>query len=72
MENIIQSIIECDSLYGMICYICSLFFIYILVRFSLPWINKYLGKICNLISKYKDINIKACVDDVSIETELHK
>lgn len=72
MENIIESVVECDSLYGMVCVLCSFILFYAIIRFVLPYIYKIVCKICNALIKYKDIHAKANVKDVSFETELHR
>ncbi len=71
MGNIIESVVECESLYGMVCVLCSLVFFYAVIRFVLPYIYKSVCKICNTLVKYKDVYAKANVNDVSFETELH-
>ncbi len=72
MGNIIESVAECNSLYGMVCVIASLIFFYITIRFVLPYIYKIVCKMCNTLVKYKDVHTKANVKDVFFETELHR
>lgn len=72
MGNIIKSVVECASAYGMVCVLASLVFIYATIRFVLPYIYKIVYKLCNTLVKYKDVHAKANVKDVSIETELHR
>lgn len=72
MENIIKSVVECDSAYGMVCVLASLIFFYATIRFVMPYIYKIICKICNALVKYKDVHTKANVKDVSFETELHR
>ncbi len=72
MENIIKYVVECNSLYGMICVLAYLLFFYAVIRFVVTWLYKYLCKFCNTIVKYKDVHTKANVKDVSFETELHR
>lgn len=72
MENIIKSVVECNSLYGMVCVLCSFVFFYAIIRFVLPYIFKIVCKLCNTLVKYKDVHAKANVKDVSFETELHR
>ena len=72
MGNIIESVVECGSAYGMICVLASYIFFYATIRFVLPYIDKIMCKLCNTLVKYKDIHAKANVNDVSIETELHR
>ena len=72
MENIIKSVVECDSSYGMVCVLCSLILFYATIRFVLLYIYKIVCKICNTLVMYKDVHAKANVNDVSFETELHR
>ncbi len=72
MGNIIESVAECDSMYGMICIVISFAFFYATIRFVLPYIYKIVCKICNTLVKYNDVHAKANVKDVSFETELHR
>ena len=72
MGNIIKSVVECGSLYGMVCILATFVFFYATIRFVLPYIYKIVCKICNTLLKYKDIHAKACVKDASFETELHR
>lgn len=72
MGNIIENVVECNSLYGMICVLACLLFFYAVIRFMVTWLYKYLCKFCNTILKYKDVRTKANVKDVSFETELHR
>lgn len=72
MENIIESVVECSSLYGMICVLAIFIFFYAAIRFVLPYIFKIVCKLCNTLVKYKDVHTKANVKDVSFETELHR
>lgn len=72
MENIIESVVECESLYGMICVLASLIFFYAIIRFVLPYIYKIVCKLCDTLVKYKNVRAKTNVKDVSFETELHR
>lgn len=72
MGNIIENVVECGSLYGMICVLAGFIFFYATIRFVLPYIYKIVCKICNTLVKYKDVHAKANVNDVSFETELHR
>ena len=72
MGNIIESVVNCGSAYGMICVIACLVFFYLTIRFVLPYIYKTVCKLCNTLVKYKDVHAKASVKDVSIETDLHR
>lgn len=72
MENIIKNVVECDTLYGMVCVLACLLFFYAVIRFVLPYIYKIVYKLCNALVKYKDVHTKANVKGVSFETELHR
>ena len=72
MGNIIESVVECGSVYGIVCVIASFIFFYATIRFVSPYIYKIVCKICNTLVKYKDVHAKANVKDVSFETELHR
>lgn len=72
MGNIIESVVECGSVYGMVCVIASFIFFYTTIRFVSPYIYKIVCKICNTLVKYKDVHAKANVKDVSFETKLHR
>ena len=71
MGNIIKSVFECASAYGMICVLASLIFFYATIRFVSLYIYKIVCKMCNTLVKYKDVHSKANVKDVSFETELY-
>ena len=72
MGNIIESVVECGSAYGMVCVLGCLVFFYLTILFVLPYIYKIVCKLCNTLVKYKDVHAKASVKDVSIETDLHR
>lgn len=79
MENIIKYAVECSSAYEvaalaivLIGFVSLLVFAYKTIRFVLPFLQKGFFKFCNTMVKYKDIRTKASVNDVSIETELHR
>lgn len=72
MGNIIKSVVECGSAYGMVCVLGSFVFFYATICRVLPFIYRITCKICNTLVKYKDVNAKASVKDVSFETELHR
>ena len=72
MENIIESVVECGSTYGMVCILACFIFFYATIRFVLPYIYKIVCRICNTLVKYKEIHAKANVKGVSFETELHR
>lgn len=72
MGDIIKSVVNCGSAYGMVCVIACLVFFYLSIRFVLPFTYKIVCKLCNTLVKYKDVHAKASVKDVSIETDLHR
>ena len=72
MGNIIESVVECGSAYGMVCILACFIFFYATIRFALPYIYKIVCKICNTLVKYKDVLAKTNVKNVSFETELHR
>lgn len=72
MENIIESVVEYGSAYGMVCVLASFILFYATIRFVLHYIYKSVCKICNTLVKYNDVHAKANVKDVSFETELHR
>ena len=72
MENIIKSAVECDSVYGMVCILCSFIFLYATIRFVVLYIYKIICKLYNILVKYKDVHTKTNVKNVSFETELHQ
>lgn len=72
MGNIIESVVECGSAYGMVYVLCSFIFFYATIRFVMPYIYKIVCKLCNALIKYKDVHAKANVKYVSFETELHR
>ena len=79
MENIIKSVVECGSAYGVVA-LAILFFgftvleliAYKTIQLVLHCIYKIVCKYCNTVKKYKDVHAKASVKDVSIETDLHR
>lgn len=72
MKDIIKYVVECNSMYGMVCIICTFVCFYISIRFVVPYLYKCLYKICNTIITYKDIHTKAEFGDASIEADLHR
>ena len=79
MGNIIKSVVECGSWYGVValaiiavCFIVAVVYANKIIRFVIPYFHKDLHKICNTLVKYKDVHAKASVKDVSIETDLHR
>lgn len=79
MENIIKYAVDCGSAYGvaalaiiLIGFVSLLVFAYKTIRFVLPFLSQGFRKLCNTLVKYNDVHAKACVNDVSFETELHR
>ena len=79
MGNIIKSVVECDSAYGVVSL--AILFLglsvleliaYTTIQLVLPHLYKITCKICNTATKYKDVHAKANVKDVSFETDLHR
>lgn len=79
MENIIKSVVECDSWYGVAALAVMLlgFIVLSIIAFKtiqlvLPYLYKIISKLCSTIQKYKDVHAKANVRDVvEFETDLH-
>lgn len=73
MMDIIKSIVECDSLYGVI----ALFILCTLLRF-VSWlcykviieVKKLIQYIVNKITKYKEIHAKAQYKDALLKVDL--
>lgn len=79
MENIIKSVVECGSWYGVVALAILFLGLTVLeliaykaIQFALPYLYKIVCKLCRTITKYKDVHAKANVKDVSFETELHR
>ena len=70
MKNIVKYVVECDSLYGMIC-VCFVFGVsFATILFVVPYLYKALCKICNTIVKYNDVHAKAATKNTSLEVDL--
>ena len=79
MENIIESVVECGSAYGVVALAILFLGLSVLgliayktIQFVLPHLYKIACKICNTVTKYNEVHAKANVKDVSFETELHR
>ena len=79
MGDIIKSVVECDSWYGIVAL--AILFIglsvlgliaYKIIQLALPYIYKIVCKICNTVKKYKGVHAKIEVNDVSVETDLNR
>lgn len=79
MGDIIKSVVECGSAYGVVALAILFFGLTVLgliayktIRLALPYIYKIVCKYCNTVKKYNDVHAKASVKDVSFETDLHR
>ena len=76
MGNIIESVVECESVYGMVLVLACLVFFFITIHYALPLLCdfgiKSIRTICNTIKTYDSFHAKASVKDASIETDLHR
>lgn len=76
MGNIIESVVECDSVYGMVLVLACLVFFFITIHYALPLLCdfgiKAIRTICNTIKTYDSFHAKVEVDDVSVETDLNR
>lgn len=79
MDKIIQYVVECDTLYGVIALAILLigFFALGVIAYKalkevLLYIYKIICKTCNTSKNYKDVHTKVGVKDVSFETDLHQ
>lgn len=68
MSDMIKCVVECDSLYGIIALLIFLSFLGLVSIL----VYKIIIFLIKCISKYKDIHAKACVDNVSVEADLHR
>nr|DAX07990.1 MAG TPA: hypothetical protein [Bacteriophage sp.] len=75
MMDIIKSIVECDSLYGVIALfiLCTLLgFVSWLCYKVIIEVKKLIQYIVNKITKYKEIHAKARCKDASLEVDLNE
>ena len=79
MGAIIESVVECGSAYGVVALAILFLGLSVLgiiayktIQLVLPHLYKITCKICNTVTKYKDVHAKANVKDVSFETDLHR
>ena len=79
MGNIIENVVECGSMYGVVALAILFLGLAVLgliayktIQLVLPNLYKITCKICNTVTKYKDVHAKANVNDVSFETDLHR
>lgn len=76
MGNIIKSIVECDSVYGMALVLACFVFFFVTVHYALPLLCNFVititRTICNTVKTYNSFHAKVEVDDVSVETDLNR
>ena len=76
MENIIKSVVECDSVYGMVLVIACLVFFFVTIHYVLPLLCDFgitaIRTICNTVKTFNSFHAKVEVDDVSVETDLNR
>jgi len=76
MGNIIESVVECDLVYGMVLVLACLVFFFITIHYALPLLCNFgitiTRTICNTIKIYNSFHAKIEVDDVSVETDLNR
>ena len=76
MGNIIESVVECESVYGMVLVLACLVFFFITSHYALPLLCstliKVVYKICNTAKTYNWFHAKVEVNDVSVEADLNR
>lgn len=76
MGDIIKSVAECDSVYGMVLVLACLVFFFITIHYALPLLCDFgittIRAICNTIKTFNSFHAKVEVDDVSVETDLSR
>ena len=76
MGNIIESVVNCGSAYGMICVIACLVFFFVTIHYVLPLLCDFgitaIRTICNTVKTFNSFHAKVEVDDVSVETDLNR
>ena len=76
MGDIIESVVECDSVYGMVLVLACLVFFFITIHYALPLLCNFgitsIRTICNTVKTFNSFHAKASVKDASIETDLHR
>ena len=75
MGNIIESVVECKSEYGVeaLLTLCTLLgFIGVLILIAILAFMKYIPYIIDRITSYNDIRTKAKNNNTSVEVELHR
>ena len=76
MGNIIKSVVEYDSVYGMVLVLAYFVFFFITIHYALPLLCdfgiKTIRTICNTVKTYDSFHAKVEVDDISVETDLNR
>ena len=79
MDKIIQHVVQCDTLYGVVALeilflgLAILGFItFAILCVVLPYIYKIVCKWCNTSKKYKDVHTKIGAKDFSFENKFHQ
>ena len=79
MGNIIKSVVNCGSAYGVVALAILFLGLTVLgliayktIQLALHYIYKIVCKYCNTVKNYNDVHAKASVKDVSFETNLHR
>ena len=75
MENIIKSVVECNSAYGVdaLLILCTLLgFLGVLILITVLALIKHVPYIIEKLTSYNDIRTKAENNNTSIEVELHR
>ena len=76
MGDIIESVVECDSVYGMVLVLACLVFFFITIHYALPLLCNFgitsIRTICNTVKTFNSFHAKVEVDDVSVETDLNR
>ena len=79
MDKIIQYVVECDTLYGVVALAILFIGLALLGLITLatlyvvlPYVYKIICKWCNTYKNYKDVHTKVGVKDFSFENEFHQ
>ena len=76
MGDIIESVVECGSAYGMVLVLTCLVFFFITIHYALPLLCNFsitsIRTICNTVKTFNSFHAKVEVDDVSVETDLNR
>ena len=76
MRNIIENVVACESVYGMVLVLACFVFFFITIHYALPLLCNFgitiTRTICNTVKTYNSFHAKVEVDDVSVETDLKR